>query len=159
MKDYYIILGIPLTASNQDIKKAYRSLSKKFHPDINPKGAEQFKSINEANSILSDPAKKKEYDAKHKAYFGSNQQKNTNNNSTQNRPKATSSAATPKTDSKSNTTQKNKGFANSSTKATNKGTQSTIIVNGVKINMNSGNNVTTKINVVNGKVIIETTQH
>lgn len=157
MKDYYIILGIPLTASNQDIKKAYRSLSKKFHPDINPKGAEQFKSINEANSILSDPAKKKEYDAKHKAYFGSNKQKNTNNNSTQNRPKATTSSATPKTDSKSKPTEKNKGFTNSftTTKTTNQGSQSTITVNGVKINL-SGNNTYTNITVINGKVIIET---
>ena len=157
MKDYYIILGIPLTATNQDIKKAYRSLSKKFHPDINPKGAEQFKSINEANSILSDPAKKKDYDARHKAYFGSNQQKNTNSNSTQNRPKATTSSARAKTDNKSTPTEKNKGFTNSftTTKTTNQGSQSTITVNGVKINL-SGNNTYTNITVINGKVIIET---
>lgn len=57
MKNYYLILEIQANASNEAIKRAYRRLSKLYHPDINPGGAEQFKNINEANSILSDSEK------------------------------------------------------------------------------------------------------
>ena len=64
-KDYYDILGIKKNASQEDIKKAFRELSKKYHPDRNPgdKAAEEkFKEINEANSVLSDPEKRMKYD-------------------------------------------------------------------------------------------------
>jgi molecular chaperone DnaJ len=64
-KDYYKILGVPRTATDKDIKKAYRLLARKYHPDVNPgdKSAEsRFKEINEANEVLSDPAKKQKYD-------------------------------------------------------------------------------------------------
>ncbi|MDN5317842.1 MAG: molecular chaperone DnaJ, partial [Thermoanaerobacterium sp.] len=64
-KDYYAILGLDRNASDDDIKKAYRTLAKKYHPDLNPgnKEAEQkFKEINEAYQILSDPQKKAQYD-------------------------------------------------------------------------------------------------
>lgn len=63
--DYYKILGIDKNASAGDIKKAYRKLARKYHPDLNPsdKDAERkFKEINEANEVLSDPEKRKKYD-------------------------------------------------------------------------------------------------
>ena len=65
MKDYYEILGVGRNASINDIKKAYRKLARKYHPDLNPgdKTAEQrFKEINEAHETLKDPEKKKQYD-------------------------------------------------------------------------------------------------
>lgn len=64
--DYYSILGIPKTASADDIKKAYRKLARKYHPDINPNDEDakrKFQQINEANEVLSDPEKRKKYDA------------------------------------------------------------------------------------------------
>jgi DnaJ-class molecular chaperone len=64
-KDYYKILGVDKNASQKDIQKAYRKLARKFHPDVNPgdkTAEEKFKEINEANEVLSDPQKRKEYD-------------------------------------------------------------------------------------------------
>jgi DnaJ-class molecular chaperone len=64
-KDYYIILGVDRDASQKDIQKAYRKLARKFHPDINPddkEAEEKFKEINEANEVLSDPEKRRQYD-------------------------------------------------------------------------------------------------
>lgn len=63
--DYYKVLGLTKSASAADIKKAYRKLARKFHPDLNPndKSAQQkFQQINEANEVLSDPKKRKKYD-------------------------------------------------------------------------------------------------
>lgn len=63
--DYYSILGIPKTASEQDIKKAYRKLARKHHPDLNPNDKEaekKFKEINEANEVLSHAENRKKYD-------------------------------------------------------------------------------------------------
>jgi molecular chaperone DnaJ len=64
-KDFYSVLGVGSNASQDEIKKAYRKLAKKFHPDANandPKAAERFKEISEANNVLGDPAKRKQYD-------------------------------------------------------------------------------------------------
>ncbi len=64
-KDYYKILGVDKKAGQDDIKKAYRKLAIKYHPDKNPgdkKAEEKFKEINEANEVLSDPDKRKKYD-------------------------------------------------------------------------------------------------
>lgn len=63
--DYYKILGLSKTASESDIKKAYRKLARKYHPDVNPDNEEakqKFQQINEANEVLSDPEKRKKYD-------------------------------------------------------------------------------------------------
>ena len=64
-KDYYATLGVAKTASEKEIKQAYRKLARKFHPDVNPgdKAAEaKFKEINEAYEVLGDPDKRKKYD-------------------------------------------------------------------------------------------------
>ena len=62
MKDYYKILGVNKKSTKDEIKKAYRSLSKKFHPDVNPEGGEKFKEIAEAYEVLSDDKKRQQYD-------------------------------------------------------------------------------------------------
>jgi len=73
MKNYYKILEVEENASEEDIKKSYRNLSKKFHPDINPDGAEKFKEINEAYETLGDSEKRKKYDFnKSNPYRGTN---------------------------------------------------------------------------------------
>src|SRR5260370_7102163 len=64
-KDYYSTLGVAKTATDKEIKQAFRKLARKHHPDVNPgdKSAEaKFKEINEANEVLGDPDKRKKYD-------------------------------------------------------------------------------------------------
>ena len=63
--DYYNVLGLDKSASQDDIKKAYRKLARKFHPDLNPNdesAKKKFQEINEANEVLTDPEKRKKYD-------------------------------------------------------------------------------------------------
>jgi curved DNA-binding protein len=64
-KDYYKILGVPKTATEKEIKAAFRKLARKYHPDVNKgeaKAEARFKEINEANEVLSDPEKRRRYD-------------------------------------------------------------------------------------------------
>jgi curved DNA-binding protein len=63
-KDYYAILGVPKSASQADIKKAYRKLARELHPDTNkdPAAERRFKDANEAHAVLADPEKRKQYD-------------------------------------------------------------------------------------------------
>lgn len=77
-KDYYSILGVSKTASEDEIKSAYRNLAKKYHPDINktPEAQEKFKEISEAYSVLSDKTKRSNYDQ-----FGSADGQNFNSGS------------------------------------------------------------------------------
>src|ERR1700754_4210772 len=63
--DYYQILGVKKSATDEEIKKAYRKLARKLHPDLNPNDKEankKFQQLNEANEVLSDPEKRKKYD-------------------------------------------------------------------------------------------------
>ena len=63
-KDYYEVLGVPKTASQDEIKSAFRKLAKKYHPDVSKEenAAEKFKEAQEAYAVLSDPEKRKQYD-------------------------------------------------------------------------------------------------
>src|ERR1700722_15080897 len=61
-KDYYKVLGVPDTATDKEIGKAYRKLAKQYHPDANPGSEDRFKEISAAYDVLGDSARRKEYD-------------------------------------------------------------------------------------------------
>ena len=61
-KDYYKVLGVDRNADAAAIKKAYRKLARKYHPDVNPDAEAQFKEVGEAYDVLGDPEKREAYD-------------------------------------------------------------------------------------------------
>ncbi|MGZ6343647.1 MAG: DnaJ domain-containing protein, partial [Candidatus Limnocylindrales bacterium] len=71
-RDYYEILGVARSATDEELKKAFRRLAQQWHPDVNttPEAAEQFKEINEAYQILSDPQRRQAYDLFGRAGLG-----------------------------------------------------------------------------------------
>src|SRR6478609_5695775 len=69
-KDFYKELGVSSDATAKEIKGAYRKLASELHPDKNPAGAERFKAVSEAHSVLSDAAKRKEYDETRRLFAG-----------------------------------------------------------------------------------------
>lgn len=66
MKNYYTVLGVSEQSSQEEIKKAYRRLAKKYHPDTNPDGKEIFEEIGKAYQVLGDEEKRKQYDESRK---------------------------------------------------------------------------------------------
>ena len=74
-KDYYEVLGVPKTASQDEIKSAFRKLAKKYHPDVSKEenAAEKFKECQEAYAVLSDETKRKQYDQYGHAAFTNSQ--------------------------------------------------------------------------------------
>ena len=73
MKDYYKILEVEEKASQQEIKKSYRTLSKKYHPDVNPEGGDKFKDIAEAYDTIGNADKRAQYDQnKNNPFAGGN---------------------------------------------------------------------------------------
>jgi molecular chaperone DnaJ len=70
MKDYYKILEVEENASEEEIKRSFRTLSKKYHPDLNPEGSEKFKEINEAYENVGDVNKRADYDNKRRNPYG-----------------------------------------------------------------------------------------
>lgn len=116
MKDYYKILELKFGVREEDIKKAYRVLAQKYHPDKhfgNKKYDEFFKEINEAYSVLSDPLKKSSYDIRYKDYFfrqsstnGNSANSSTNNNTNENSKKEQGNGNTKKDNQQSNSMNK-----------------------------------------------------
>lgn len=87
MKDYYKILNVSMDANNDEIKKAFRNLAKKYHPDRNPDDKDslrKFQEVNEAYEVLSKEESRKKYDTERSKFKGNNKETNSRNNKSSN---------------------------------------------------------------------------
>ncbi len=116
MKNYYSILGVTPDSTDLEIKSAYRSLARKFHPDVNPSGAERFKDISEAYETLSDSKKRLQYDTINGFFKSAPKPDYQSSDKAQEEYKKTSDKKEQKNEQKSEEKYEHKSSKNSGTK-------------------------------------------
>lgn len=102
MKNYYAILGVTPDSSDAEIKSAYRTLARRYHPDVNPSGTKRFKDITEAYDVLSNSQKRHQYDMIN-GFFKSGPQTKTSSGKAQSEYKKQTSSDAKKTSSQGHT--------------------------------------------------------